>query len=164
MFRFTQKKQNTEAILVVAINNIAELEKHLKIAIKNNNENLIRQLLNNNDFDKNLFNSLTMDHGLSSIFHHAIIGCSPEIITLLINKGADINFSDRNGDNPLHLAIRWCDLDKIKLLLTYNPDLQVNGAKDLNALEYATHMFGYNAPITNAIKSHMTDQFDIYRL
>lgn len=50
----------------------------------------------------------------------------PEIIELLIDGGADINITDKNGLTPLHYATFWNQKKNIKCLIKHGPRNFVN--------------------------------------
>ncbi|TGO20619.1 hypothetical protein BPAE_0280g00060 [Botrytis paeoniae] len=57
----------------------------------------------------------------SNVLHRAISNLEHtlprEVFSLLLDKKADVNFLDKNGCTPLHLAVRWKSTDVIRLLI-----------------------------------------------
>lgn len=57
--------------------------------------------------------------------HFGVRSCSPDILRLLLHKGADINAKTASGETPLHIACKHC-LDKsIKVLLEFRAKINV---------------------------------------
>ena len=57
-----------------------------------------------------------------------------KIIKFLLNKGADTNLPNCDGDTPLHLAAKYEMEYIVKLLLHYNADVNIINAKDETAV------------------------------
>ena len=85
---------------------------------------------------------------------------NPEIVTLLMAKGANVNQADRNGDTLLHLAVNFNDINLVQTLLN-NPKTDVNAQN--NSGETALHVAAYNdhEDVTIALLSHATVKTDI---
>ena len=62
-----------------------------------------------------------------------------KIVKFLLNKGADTNLQNYNGDTPLHLAAS-CEMEYIvKLLLHYNADVNIRNKKGETAVNSAKY-------------------------
>lgn len=56
----------------------------------------------------------------------------------LIQHGADVNYVSKSWPTPLHHAVRWGQLEKLKLLLAHGADPEVRSLNtNMSALEYA---------------------------
>ena len=60
-----------------------------------------------------------------------------KIVKFLLNKGADTNLQNYDGDTPLHLAASYEMEYIIKLLLHYNADVNIKNKKGETALNSA---------------------------
>ena len=60
-----------------------------------------------------------------------------KIVKFLLNKGANTNLQNYDGDTPLHLAARYEMEYIVKLLLYYNADVNVLNEKDETAVNSA---------------------------
>ena len=57
-----------------------------------------------------------------------------KIIKFLLNRGADVNLQNYDGDTPLHLAARYEMEYIVKVLLHYNADVNIKNKKDETAV------------------------------
>jgi len=64
---------------------------------------------------------LLIEHGadVKSAFHMAVYTGSADLVKLFLEKGADIDAQDNNGDTALHIATRRGYLDVVKVLLEH---------------------------------------------
>ncbi len=58
-----------------------------------------------------------------------------EVTKLLIEAGADVNASGRNGIPILTSAASWCNIEEISLLLRAGADVNIRGKKNKTPLE-----------------------------
>lgn len=77
--------------------------------------------------DINKLGSLLYDHGAP--IHVAVRASNPEIVTLLLERGAQVDIRDSSDHTPLHNAAWNGNLDMIKLLL--------DAGADINATTYS---------------------------
>src|SRR5919106_4016472 len=63
------------------------------------------------------------DHAGSTLLHHATAFGSIETMTLLLDRGADVNAKNRRGATPLHWAVH--DEAKVRLLLSRGATVNV---------------------------------------
>ena len=61
----------------------------------------------------------------------------PEIIQLLIDNNADVNFADGNGETPLHVAVRSARLELVQTLCQNGADLSTEDDDGLNPVHWA---------------------------
>ena len=111
-------------------------ESALVIAIKNDNQNIVKLLLRNK---ANIY--MTDRHYLTPFLHACIIR-SFDIMQILYEKhNIVVNDTDANGNSALMNAILKNDEELMKVLLTMSPDLSiVNGEeKDAMALCSLSH-------------------------
>lgn len=65
---------------------------------------------------------------------------APEILEELLKAGADINFTDKNGENPVIWSIRNNNLQLLKLLQKYHADFNILLPDGKNLLFYAVDL------------------------
>jgi ankyrin repeat protein len=59
-------------------------------------------------------------------------------VKILLENGFDVNCQNELGETPLHIAIAKNDIELIKLLINYEPDISITNYKDrFNAMNYA---------------------------
>ena len=72
-------------------------------------------------------------------------------VKILLENNFDVNCQNELGETPLHIAIAKNDIELIKLLIKYGPDISITNYKDkFNAMNYA-EICG-NKDIINIIK------------
>ena len=70
--------------------------------------------------------------------HEAItVGCDYRIIQQLISRGADINFKNRRGNTPLHLAVWSENEEAVRLLVRAGADLAETDREGRTPLDLA---------------------------
>lgn len=81
----------------------------------------------------------TLDYDNHNFLMVAInnMNVSNEQIKEILEGGADVNVSDRNGCTPLMYAITLRTVEEVKLLLSYNADVNSTNAKYQSPLMYA---------------------------
>lgn len=57
--------------------------------------------------------------------HQSLTGGNDEIITLLIERGAEVNAQDNTGLTPLHIAAWWSVTARAKILIDHRADVRV---------------------------------------
>ena len=67
-----------------------------------------------------------------------VLTCQPNVVEYLVEKGADVNMADRNGQTALHLACNNADLEDVKAL---KQGVIKNGE---NTMELNSRNFGGN--------------------
>ena len=80
----------------------------------------------------------------------AVVVNNTEIITRLIDAGADVNLNDNAQRTALHLAVQFRNKSSVELLLFYNADKTKIDSKGKTAFEYA--VFSGNNEIINLLK------------
>ena len=72
-------------------------------------------------------------------------------VKILLDDNFDVNCQNDLGETPLHIAISKNDIELIKLLIKYNPDISITNYKDkFNVMNYA-EIYG-NKEIIEMIK------------
>lgn len=84
----------------------------------------------------------TQDSSGLSLIHHAAMFNRPQIITMLVVMGFDVNVRRHNnissqGVSPLHLAARCGALDSLVCLVTYKADVMMFDSQGWVAAHYA---------------------------
>ena len=101
--------------------------------IKDLNYEKILNYLMNNFNNKNKHEKIYYDFFLQSCKLGKI-----SIVKILLKNGLNVNFQNESGETPLHVAVKKNDLELIKLLISYEPDLSLSSKKEgLTALNYA---------------------------
>ncbi len=82
---------------------------------------------------------LKREQNLAQQLHKASASGNVRAMSKLIKQGAPINVPDRNGNTPLHLAVKSGNSNAVAYLLTHEPDLRlrVQNNDGLMALELA---------------------------
>ncbi len=87
--------------------------------------------------------------------HCAVAECIP----LLIKAGAKVNVQDKNGWTPLHWAVHWADVDRVRELLKAGADPKIKNKKGqmpiwFIARDYKTFEPGlFTKPIVDLLKN-----------
>jgi ankyrin repeat protein len=69
--------------------------------------------------------------------HYAATGPDPQIVRLLIDKGAKIDARSPNGTTPLMMAARYGSEQSVTLLLSSHADLNVRNERGMTAADFA---------------------------
>ncbi len=72
-----------------------------------------------------------------SALHYAASGPRPELVQLLLERGAAVNARSPNGTTPLMMASRYGSEDSVKLLLKRGADPKLVNQRDLRAADFA---------------------------
>lgn len=103
----------------------------LHIALKNNKEEIAKLLLDQPDIEVNLHGN-DLDTGL----HIAVRG-SCAAINWLLEKSADVNLCNKDGDTPVHIAVKEGYLAVIQQLTKAETDLNLGNEDGNRALDIA---------------------------
>lgn len=74
-----------------------------------------------------------------SLLHRAVYTKNPDVLKLLLTRGADINDQDRRGDTPLHAAIESGNERVVAFLLKNNANTETANLAGHTALFKAVH-------------------------
>ncbi len=69
--------------------------------------------------------------------HYAASGTEAPLVSLLLEKGADVNAASPNGSTPLMMAAQYGSEDSVKLLLAAGADPKRRNQRDLKASDFA---------------------------
>ena len=71
----------------------------------------------------------------NSYLHSAIIDNHPELVSYILEKDADINKQNNDGDTPLHLALKIGNFEIIKLIMNKKPALDIQNKEGIIPLD-----------------------------
>ena len=71
----------------------------------------------------------------NSYLHSAIIDNHPELVSYILEKDADINKQNNDGDTPLHLALKIGNFEIIKLIMNKKPSLDIQNKEGIIPLD-----------------------------
>ena len=74
---------------------------------------------------------------IGEVFHCAVASGDSNIVTMMIQRNADINRIDGYGVTPLHVAIRVNDLAMMRLLISHGADASKRDRNGVTPLELA---------------------------
>ena len=97
-------------------------ERELIIAVTKGDIAVVSDLLEQN-IDPN-FTTSSIEEGFTSLLHVAVNNNYTELVQLLLERGADVNKQDENGETPIFSAL-YEDIDDtvLELLLKYGADV-----------------------------------------
>lgn len=72
-----------------------------------------------------------------SPIHYAATGPQPQLVRLLLDRGADIDAASPNGSTPLMMAARYGSEDSVGLLLQRGADPKRRNQHELGGVEFA---------------------------
>jgi len=75
------------------------------------------------NLDSNKVNVNCRDSNGRTPLHYAVVTKHLEIVSLLLERGADVNAQDNEGWTPCHRAAYWGYFNIVDLLLSYNADV-----------------------------------------
>ena len=75
----------------------------------------------------------------NSYLHSAVIDDYPELVSYILEKGADVNKQNNNGDTALHIALRSGNMELIKLIMNKNPALDIKNKEGIIPLDLFNH-------------------------
>ncbi len=83
--------------------------------------------------------------------HNATANC----ISLLVQAGAKINSQDKNGWTPLHWAVYWADVDRVRELLKAGANPKIKNKRNVTPLWYITK--GYKTFVPGSFTKPIID-------
>lgn len=84
--------------------------------------------------------------GSSPLISAALFGKN-DIVKILIDAGADINFQNNEGSTPLHTAAFFCRPEIVQLLLDKNADKTIKNKYNATAYESVAGSYGDVKPV-----------------
>ncbi len=72
-----------------------------------------------------------------SPIHYAATGPEPQLVKLLLDRGADIDAASPNGTTPLMMAAQYGSEESVKLLLQRGADLARRNQRGLGPVDFA---------------------------
>lgn len=122
--------------LVISIRTIPswQPDRYLNLAMTANDSGKLRALLQ----DRNWQANMVMIQGHTPL-HTACLSCSDEIVTLLLEYGANPNALSNKKETPTHWAVSKSDLNKIGCLIQYEANLNIQDGKGRTPLHWAVH-------------------------
>jgi ankyrin repeat protein len=76
------------------------------------------------------------DHGATAL-HIAVSSRNPEVITLLLKRGADVGIANANGETALHIAMVHRETEPAEILLSFGAKLDAKNGRKLTPRELA---------------------------
>ncbi|AOP35393.1 hypothetical protein A0128_17025 [Leptospira tipperaryensis] len=110
----------------------------VSLAVKYQNEEVVKVLL---EFiaDPNRTDEVT---GLTPLIHSILEDSSPEMMSILISFGADLNQKDTNGMSPLHHCVNEGKLIPFQILLEKGADPNVQDFDGVTCMNLAKSSHG----------------------
>jgi ankyrin repeat protein len=106
--------------------NKENIQKELVEAIKNNDVKKVKEIID----ERKISIDETYGEDEFTPLHLTVIYNQPEIMSKLLEKGADPDVKDSEGNTPLHFAAEQNNLELLKLLIEYDGD--VNAVNEYN--------------------------------
>jgi len=133
-----QEREIAKTNLFFAIQEFEIFQKHnqLFVAIEQNNINLLRNLLKDDDININV-RSFHKNLRNATLLHCAICRGNKEIIKLLLDNDANVDVIDQAGKTPLHYAVIFKNKKIVKLLLDNYAKVDAKDQADKTPLFYA---------------------------
>ncbi len=138
-------------VVSILINNKANINKALYLAIKNDNTNILQNLINKKSSlnNKDIYNQ--------SMIHVSAQLNSIKSLTMLIEIGANINLKNNDGDTALNIALKFKNNEAAKILIKNKADLMSKNNNKQNALYIAAQnkmteffpLLAFNSKILN---------------
>jgi uncharacterized protein len=69
--------------------------------------------------------------------HYAATGPNPQVVSLLLDRGATVDAPSPNGTTPLMMAARYGHEDSVQTLLASKANPRLRNQKDLGAADFA---------------------------
>lgn len=104
---------------------------HYAAAVKN--LEIVDFIINN---CPNEINAETPDHKATPL-HFAVSGNSPEIVALLLIRGANVNHQNQNGETALHMSMILFDYEITKILLSFGAQFEIQNSRKMNPKQIA---------------------------
>ena len=74
----------------------------------------------------------------ASVLHYAVMRGNPDILALLMGRGADVNSRTKNGTTPLHTAVLYNRYEVAELLINRGADVDAKSASGATPLALAS--------------------------
>jgi ankyrin repeat protein len=118
-------------IISLLIRNKADINKALYLAIKNDNTDILQNLINKKSSlnNKDIYNQ--------SMIHFSAQLNSIKSLIMLIEIGANINLKNNNGDTALNIALKFENNEAAKILIKNKADLMLKNNNQQSALYIA---------------------------
>ena len=110
---------------------------YAKLSIVRRAARLDLEQLNIALFDQGLIVLDYLDQPNTSSLHIAIQRRAPNLAQLLLQKGANPNLQDNNGDTPLHIAVRYRIEAMVKLLLQWDAHIEIEDMRGSTPIQSA---------------------------
>ena len=119
------------------------------------------QALNNNDIAvvMSISKELDLDFADSdgeTLLWKAVQRKNIGIVEALLNAGASINIPDKAGWFPLHIAVQNQDVNMVKLLLRYTPE--INASTIIKGTPILFNKTSILSPTKNNVSNNMSDK------
>ena len=120
-------------------------------AVKDGDEDGVRDLLN-----EGVANVREKNEDGQTALHFAVLYSRDRIVSLLIEKGADIEAADKDGCKPLYIAAKSGDVFLVEALLSFNAQVESFNVKTQTTAFYQAIESGHEA-IAKSLLEHGAD-------
>jgi ankyrin repeat protein len=126
-------------------------DRYINLAMTANDSDKLRALLQ----DRNWQANMVMIQGHTPL-HAACLSCSDEIVTVLLEYGANPNALSNKKETPTHWAVSKSDLTKLGYLIQYRANLDIQDNKGKTPLHWAVHF--NSLPTVTFLVEHGADR------
>jgi ankyrin repeat protein len=139
--------------LVISIRTIPswQPDRYLNLAMTANDSDKLRGLLQDHNWQANMV--MIQGH---TLLHAACLSCSDEIVTVLLEYGANPNALSNKKETPTHWAVSKSDLTQLGYLIQYGANLNIQDEKGKTPLHWAVHF--NSLPTVTFLVEHGADR------
>lgn len=122
--------------IVISIRTIPlwQPDRYINLAMTANDSDKLGALLQDHNWQANMV--MIQGH---TLLHAGCLSCSDEIVTVLLEYGANPNALSNKKETPTHWAVSKSDLTKLGYLIQYRANLDIQDDKGKTPLHWAVH-------------------------
>ena len=99
----------------------------------------LKQILK--DYENVLDINAKYENGSTCLHEVTIHNCQyAEMVKILLEHGASVNFQDDDGNTPLHTAVLFHCVENIKEIMNYNPNISLKNQDGATAVDFAKNI------------------------